>query len=65
MVFPHARRFEESSSVTNRRCAPRMWPISRCPVKALLLNQNRVVCGVGNSIADEILYSAAPGDSFL
>ena len=32
---------------------------SKCPVKALLLNQSGVVCGVGNWMADEILYAAA------
>lgn len=32
---------------------------SKLPVKALLLNQERVVCGVGNWMADEILYQAA------
>lgn len=31
---------------------------SRLPVKALLLNQERVVSGVGNWVADEVLYQA-------
>ena len=30
----------------------------RAPIKAVLLDQNRVVCGVGNWIADEVLYQA-------
>lgn len=29
------------------------------PIKAALLDQNRVVCGVGNWVADEVLYQAA------
>ena len=29
-----------------------------CPVKALLLDQNKLLCGVGNWVADEVLYQA-------
>jgi formamidopyrimidine-DNA glycosylase len=32
----------------------------QAPVKAALLDQGRVVCGVGNWVADEVLYQAAP-----
>mmetsp|Transcript_35474 Transcript_35474/g.43815 ORF Transcript_35474/g.43815 Transcript_35474/m.43815 type:complete len:292 (-) Transcript_35474:31-906(-) len=34
--------------------------VSRCgtPIKALLLNQNGPFCGIGNWIADEVLYQA-------
>ena len=30
----------------------------RAPIKAALLDQGRVVCGVGNWVADEVLYQA-------
>jgi formamidopyrimidine-DNA glycosylase len=29
-----------------------------CPIKALLLDQEKLVCGVGNWVADEVLYQA-------
>lgn len=29
-----------------------------CPIKSLLLDQNKVFCGIGNWLADEILYQA-------
>ncbi|KAJ1627564.1 Formamidopyrimidine-DNA glycosylase N-terminal domain-containing protein [Pavlovales sp. CCMP2436] len=35
-----------------------MLAASSMPVKAALLDQNRIVCGVGNWVADEVLYQA-------
>ncbi|CAK0793319.1 unnamed protein product, partial [Prorocentrum cordatum] len=32
---------------------------ARAPVKALLLSQDKLVCGVGNWVADEVLFHAA------
>ena len=29
-----------------------------CPIKALLLDQNKAVCGIGNWVADEVLFRA-------
>ena len=30
----------------------------KCPIKALLLDQERIFCGIGNWLADEILYQS-------
>lgn len=29
-----------------------------CPIKALLLDQNKLVCGIGNWVADEVLFQS-------
>lgn len=32
---------------------------TNAPIKAVLLDQNKIFCGIGNWVADEVLYQAA------